>query len=325
MPKRRKKELVRCRHHRWLLGRRDGVYSADGRSNDTDLGRHSLNTKDREEAMRRLNDLDQQRAVAAGKAPAPPAAPAPGGDAASPPLDLDEGRGLYMKHVERPAPLGGARPKTVQRYKAVFDKFIPHCRGLGVHHWDAVGPGTLEDYATHLDDEEYAAHTLSTEVVTIKQTVKWLADRGLLPQENYLRLKRVTAERPETTSRYCWRRQEVEAMLGHCFGDPGLRWLGHVLLGLATTGLRISELADLRWSDLDLEGGILKLPDRRLHVTKSRRQQARSTKGGRDRTIPIADELRGPLEELRAGPTPTAGSSGPPAAGSWTPTRSARP
>jgi integrase len=69
--------------------------------------------------------------------------------------------------------------------------------------------------------------------------------------------------------------------------------LAGVLLALATTGLRISELSGLRWSDIDLDGGMIRLVDEtssgRRRVMK--KGSARTLKSGRGRTFPIQEEL----------------------------------
>ena len=103
MPKKREKELFNCLYFVWLLGKRNGVFVADGRSNPLNAGRHSLGTKDRAEALERLKQLDRVRAVELGLA-----------DRGilnvsdSDVLDLEKGRDLYMKFVGRSAITGGA-------------------------------------------------------------------------------------------------------------------------------------------------------------------------------------------------------------------------
>ena len=47
---------------------RDGVYYADGRSGKHKLGKHSLGTRDREEAIERLKVIDRKKAVELGLA-----------------------------------------------------------------------------------------------------------------------------------------------------------------------------------------------------------------------------------------------------------------
>ena len=57
MPKKPKKEKIAQRYFTWLLGLRDGVYYADGRTNAPPAGRHSLGTKDYEQAREALKQL----------------------------------------------------------------------------------------------------------------------------------------------------------------------------------------------------------------------------------------------------------------------------
>lgn len=299
MPRKRKKELIQCQHYRWLVGQRNGVFFADGRSNAQGLGRHSLGTKDQSQALEELKQLDLVMAEKTGRIPpaaaSATAAPSVNGTRQSL-LDLEVGRQVYIAYVNRPAPLGGAKPGTAQRYKAVFDKFLPFLRARGIEHWNSVDEQSVGAYAEWLDKKDYATDTLYFEITTIKQTIGWLILDGRLPEGSAVHLR---VHRSEATNRYCWRQEEVAAMLGHCFADPKLHWLGFVLLGLATTGLRIGELADLRWTDLDLEAGILRLPDRRLHAVRSKRHLARSTKGRRGRSLHIHDQLQVALLRLK--------------------------
>jgi integrase len=85
---------------------------------------------------------------------------------------------------------------------------------------------------------------------------------------------------------------------GHqCWGD--------VVTVLATTALRISELAGLVASDVDLDRGLLYVnhqthPGRGGLITKT-------TKGRRRRVVPIIDPLRPTLERLTCGKEPKTG------------------
>lgn len=117
MPKKRQNERVQGTYFVWLLGQRNDVWQADGRSNNPNPGRHSLGTKDRAEALRLIKELDLKRAVELGRADRSLLQQ----EAAALVL-LDEGRKKYLDHVARPPVLGGAAPSTAKRYKAVFDK-----------------------------------------------------------------------------------------------------------------------------------------------------------------------------------------------------------
>src|SRR5207302_1561779 len=113
MPRKRLAEKVIGPYFAWLLSRRDGVWYADGRSsNPTNAGRHSLGTRDEQEARRRLRELDEAVAVRAGLAAA-----APPKDPSYAPLPLAEGRRLYLEHAARPRVLRGVRPSSQKRYR----------------------------------------------------------------------------------------------------------------------------------------------------------------------------------------------------------------
>jgi integrase len=290
MPAKRKKEQIACQYLRWLLGKRDGVYTADGRSNPADGGRHSLGTRDRVEALKLLSRLDKVQAVELGLADRAILA----GDEPDR-LTLDEGRRLYQKHVQRPPVLGGATAETWKRYRAVLNKFIPFAQREGIHYWQIVTKRLLESYGAWLDDEDYGPATEYLELTTLKQVIKWLAEEDLIPKACLFTLP---LRKPQGTTTYCYRREGVEAMVAHCRGRNELTWLADVIIALACTGLRIGELGGLRWSDLDLESKTLRLTDERHRVERTRRASARSTKSHRDRTLPIHDHLQAVLRQL---------------------------
>ena len=175
----------------------------------------------------------------------------------------------------------------------MFDKFVPFARERGVGDWQSVTRDLLERYCTWLDDNDYAMATIYLEATTIKQVMKWLAERKLIPTECLFEL---SVERPEDSDTYCYKPEEVQAILKYCFADSTLNWLGRVVLFLCTTGLRISELVQLRWSDVDFDVNVIQLPDRRRRARKSERAAARSTKGRRGRVLPLHLDLREILE-----------------------------
>jgi integrase len=76
-----------------------------------------------------------------------------------------------------------------------------------------------------------------------------------------------------------------------------LRWLGPVFVALASTGVRISELAAMRWADVGLDWKNIQIandPDTGAGATRARRR----TKNRRDRVCPIFPNLRRALESL---------------------------
>ncbi len=291
MPRKRQKEPIRGQFFLWLLGTRNGVYCVDGRSNTQDAGRHSLGTRDRKTALQQLVRLDKVRAVQMGLAP-----PAILDDHHDDLLTVEQGQKLYLDHARRPTVLGGVKPGSVKRYRAVLQKFGPFCLKEGIRHWNAVTRPVVEAYGAWLDDDQgYAYATEYFELTVIKQCLKWLIGANHLPASCLFVLP---LKKPVDTTTYCYKKEEVEAILAHCFGREDLVWLGQVALALSHTGLRIGELAQLRWTDFDLPGKMLRLTDASRQGTKSERVQARSTKSQRDRSLPLHERLQEQLEHM---------------------------
>jgi integrase len=291
MPRKRKKEQIVCTYFIWLLGQRDGVYVADGRSNKLNLGRHSLGTRNREQALAALQRLDLVKAVENDLADRRLL------DGAALPavLGLEEGRQLYEAYVRRPRVTRGARPGTPKRYRAVFDKFLRFARGEGITAWNSVTAALLQRYAAWLQGEEYAYRTQYLELTTLKQAIKWLVQSGSLAGSSIIHLPLC---KPEGTDTHCWRREEVDAVLAYCREQPRLAWLSHVILALACTGLRISELAALRWSDISWENNMILLTDESTQAPRKGRRKTREIKNRHSRSFPIYEDLGQVLKAL---------------------------
>ena len=289
MSRKRKSEKIICTHFTWLLTQRNGVYQADGRSASPQIGRYTLGAKNHEEALSKLSRLDKEKAVERGIA-----SPSILQEASDDFLDLDEGVKLYLDHCRRPRVTKGVAPKSVARYRAVFNKAVPFFKKEGLRAWNQVNRCHLESYAAWLDGEGYAYRTEFLELVTIKQAVNFWIDEGHLPAESRVRLP---MEKLTDTDTYCYRPEEVAAMVALCRREAGLDWLGNVIIGLSATGMRISELSALRWSNVSFEDNVITLIDE----TRSRRRRSRdvqSLKNRRRRVFPIHPELRTVLELL---------------------------
>jgi len=289
MGRRKPPERIACRYYRWNLVVRKGIYYADGRSNKPGLGLRSLGTKNRDEALNRLQLLDHKIAVENGRATTEDS-PTTKSDQT---LPLNLGRKRYEDHVQRPRIAGGVSKTSQKRYQAVLDKFVAFAKPRGIDYWSQVDRRLLEIYAAWLDKENYAYRTAYLELMTIKQVVKWMVRERLLPAD---RIIVMPLKKAIGTDRYCWTHAEVRAMQEHCLQQPDLVWLGRVIIALACTGLRISELASLRWSDIDFENEKISLTDesKSAHIKK---RTKRTTKTGRSRSFPIHPDLRKVLNE----------------------------
>jgi integrase len=291
MPRPRRNQEVQCTYFRWRLYQRRGVWYADGRSKTYSLGRHSLGTTDLHEARNQLGELDRIKAEDLGLVPKSDRK-----IGTLKPLSLEEGRVLYEQFIARPQLTGGVQPTTQKRYRAVFDKFIPWCNAQRVSTWNQMTPQLLTEYAKYLlagGDRKrgYAEKSISNELTTLKQAIKWMIKDGHLMGMKPMDLPLAKAGSQRA---YCWRPEEVAAMVERCRRDAELHWLGDVITALACTGLRISELVSLKWADVDVERSQLSLTNDVLHASEGPARRLKSR--GSVRQIPITPKL---LEVLR--------------------------
>jgi integrase len=289
MPKKLSKQRIVGKYFIWLLGQRDGVYTADGRSNRIPAGRHSLGSKNYQEALDAIQQLDLVMAVKLGLADRSVL-----DEPESSLLGLEKGKDLYLAHVQRPRVAKGTKPGTPKRYRAVLQKFLDFAAKQGLTYWNQVNKQVLEQYAAWLDGEGYAYRTEFLELTTLKQAINWMIDADHLPASCRIKMP---LNKPRGTDTYCWRAPEIAAIVEFCKAHLDLAWLGRVVIGLACTGMRISELASLRWSDVDLENNTIELADESASAHR-RDRKARQTKSGRGRSFPIHEDFRRVLQTL---------------------------
>ena len=106
------------------------------------------------------------------------------------------------------------------------------------------------------------------EVTKLKSAFNWWIACKLLEESAKIDLYLVE---PEETDTNCYLPAEVAAMIACCRANPKLAWLADVILALSRTGMRISELADLRWSNLNFDLWVITLRDK----SRSRRKKSR--------------------------------------------------
>jgi integrase len=276
----------------WRLLCRDGVFYADGRSANQNLGKHSLGTRDRAEALTLLRQLDRKKAYDLGLTKSK--------EEPSPALQLsiDSGWDQYLAFAGRPAVMGGVAPGTLKRYRSVRRFHTEYCQKHGITDWNSFGKAELEDLGREAH-KTYAYRGVYFTLTLVKSVNAWLINEKLLAPE--LRL-RYSLSKPQGTDTYCYRPDEVAAMVQHCQERSELIWLGNVIVALAHTGMRIGELAGLRWSDVDLSAQIIHVADERASQRKHRAGTARTTKGRRSRAIPIHPRLFDLLRQLERKP-----------------------
>lgn len=274
---------VVCEFFAWRIFVRDGVYYADGRFSQRNLGKHSLATRDLNEALENLRKLDRQKAVELGLS-----SHAAIVDASRSEVLLADGWELFLAYCQRSQVMGGASQATFKRYRAVRDKYTEFCKSKGLTTWQQIDKASTEQYGNWLASQGYADRTIYLELTLVKSVIGWLIGEGHLPDSRRINL---SLRKPIGTDTYCYTQQEVVAIIHHCRSRSNLQWLEAVIVALACTGLRISELASLRWSDINFDSNTILLTDERFSNRRKKLGTLRTTKGRRDRRLPIHPDL----------------------------------
>lgn len=291
MTRKGKSEKIIGKYFEWRFGKRGDVYHADGRSNMPSPGRFSLKTGNREEAIRELARREIRIAIELGIADE---SEVTSGESTK--LPLQEGVRLYFRHLELPQVAGGVSAGTVKRYRPIFDKLVPFLEKVRLEFWNQVKKSHLEDYAAWLDGESYAYATEYLEITVVKQAFNHWIETELLPIECKIHFPMA---KPTETDTYCYRPEEVQAMIQLCQEDRNLAWLADIITALVYTGMRISELAGLLFSDIDFDSNMIILVDE-TKSKRARKGKARSIKHGHSRSFPIHPNLRLILDRLKA-------------------------
>ena len=213
--------IVPARYFTWRLSKRNEYWQAVGRSNQPNAGRHSLGTKNRDEAMQLVHDLDVKIAVDFGIANRSQLK-----NVGRSMLGIPDGISIFEKHIARPEVAGGPKLSTRKRYGRIIRAFQKFADSNRVKFWNQVDASTLNDFAA-LRSEICTHATVVTEVSFIKSMhCHLIEERHLEPDCAFS----YEVRRPRQTTKYCPTSDEVVAILEILASKAGLKWLHDIVL-----------------------------------------------------------------------------------------------
>ena len=198
----------------------------------------------------------------------------------------------FLERWDRDWASGNVSPKTVERYRGIIGKQInPNIGKRPIQKLRAVD---LQELYAKLLRDGLAPRTVGHVHRLLHRALGHAATWGVV-QQNVASL--VSPPRVNAIEIEIIREDEIKVVLDKLRGRP-LYMIA--TLGLAT-GMRRGELLALRWQDVDLDGGKLRI-ERSLEQTKAgglRFKSPKTRRGRRTITIPtsIAAELRAHLKD----------------------------
>jgi len=200
------------------------------------------------------------------------------------------------------------RPATIALNTMVVDSWIvPHLGGVRI---SALTPKHVTDMVQALRTEKSATgrkglspRSAQLAVGVLKAACAWAVVNGLLGRDPTAGVRRPRADSQVMRP---WSVDDARSFLS-ATGDDRLAFAWALLL---TRGLRRGELCGLRWSDVDLDGGVVRINRTRVVVDGKAADSTPKTTAGR-RTVPLDPHLvallrthkaRQAAEKLAAGP-----------------------
>ncbi len=189
---------------------------------------------------------------------------------------MDEAILKFIKYLHKTKK---ASANTVQSYKRDLDKLASYLSGeLAVDSWGAVTATNLNSYMLFMEEQNYAASSISRSVASIRAFFSYLHKKNLIADNpsDELHPPKVEKKVPDILTV-----SEVEKLLAQPSQDTAKGVRDRAMLELLyATGIRVSELIGLRVSDVNLKMGYINCSDT-----------------GRERAVPFGNAARAALSE----------------------------
>lgn len=151
----------------------------------------------------------------------------------------------------------GLSANTLSAYSSDLAFFLDFLAEIGVEQADQVKRDQILDFLEQEKADGHAVSTLGRRLVSIRLFFRWLASEKLIPGDitEVMDSPRFWKLIPDFLSL-----SEVEALLNAFKGRSPLELRNRALLELLyASGLRVSELTDLRLDGVDFEQGVLRV------------------------------------------------------------------
>ncbi len=199
--------------------------------------------------------------------------------------------GAYLAEWIDQKVAAGLRPTTERAYRHhIRDYLTPH---LGHLRLRDLRPGHVKAMLSAVaaggpDRPGPSAATLRRIKATLQSALSMAVDDQLITYNPAKHVKLTTGDRPKVTP---WEPTELGRFLDYVASDR----LGPLLEFMALTGLRRGEALGLRWSDVDLNGGVLHVRQQLVTVGHQLQFGKPKTAAGEDRRVTLGPQLVGTL------------------------------
>lgn len=162
-------------------------------------------------------------------------------------LKLNEAQKKYQTYLES----NGKANATVIAYVKDIEQLAEYATQQEKDHVDEVNYEDISQFKELLKNRRYASKSISRKINSIKSFFRYLENEGLVDQNPAQEISHPKFE--QSPPRFL-QKLEYRALRDTCRSDARIFAIVELLL---QTGMRISELANLKMEDIDLERGVV--------------------------------------------------------------------
>lgn len=176
----------------------------------------------------------------------------------------------------------GRAKKTLVKCNGQLERFKEWCKAESIRIARTFSPDDLFAYRAYLSQQHRLADkSIYNETIVIKQLFKWATKNGFLSRNL---LEPIRFEKVKSPKQPCFTIEQVELLISNAEG-----WAVPMFATLAFAGMRIGELQQLQWEDVDLDSNV-------IHVHRG--GSGTKPKDKEDRFIPIHSRKLKPVLRL---------------------------
>ena len=164
-------------------------------------------------------------------------------------LTLTEAKQKYEESLR----VSGKANATIIAYAKDIEQLVDFLAGRDKHTPQEATSNDIEDFKELLKTQRYTTKSISRKVNSIKSFFRFMVDAGVLPSNP---AKSVEQPKYEQLPPKVLTKTEYRALRDACRGDIRMTAIVELLL---QTGMRISELANLKLEDLDLDKNVISI------------------------------------------------------------------
>ena len=154
----------------------------------------------------------------------------------------------------------GTSANTEMSYKRDLEKVQHFMESRGIHEASAVSEQDLRDYVKYLEDNKFAAATVSRNIASLKAFYHYMVQEGMVAKDlsESLKAPKIEKKIPEIMSP-----DEVVRLLEQPSGSSPKEIRDKAMLELLyATGIRVTELITLKLSDVNMTMSFILCRDR---------------------------------------------------------------